>query len=44
VLEDLIRAWDGEEVVVHFDDPSGSWMFVCVPPLSVVLAASTKEA
>jgi leucine dehydrogenase len=30
VLEDLIRAWDGEEVVVRFDRPSGSWMFVCI--------------
>lgn len=30
MLEDLIRAWDGEEVVVRFDRPTGSWMFVCV--------------
>jgi leucine dehydrogenase len=30
VLEDLIRAWDGEEVVVGFDQPTGTWMFVCV--------------
>jgi leucine dehydrogenase len=30
VLEDLIRAWDGEEVVVRFDHPTGSWMFVCI--------------
>jgi leucine dehydrogenase len=30
VLEDLIRAWDGEEVVVRFDEPTGSWMFVCI--------------
>jgi leucine dehydrogenase len=30
VLEDLIRAWDGEEVVVGFDEPSGTWMFVCI--------------
>jgi glutamate dehydrogenase/leucine dehydrogenase len=30
VLEDLIRAWDGEEVVVRFDRPTGSWMFVCI--------------
>jgi leucine dehydrogenase len=30
VLEDLIRSWDGEEVAVHFDHPSGTWMFVCI--------------
>jgi leucine dehydrogenase len=30
VLEDLIRAWDGEEVVAHFDEPSGAWMFICL--------------
>jgi leucine dehydrogenase len=30
VLEDLIRLWDGEEVVVRFDQPSGTWIFVCI--------------
>lgn len=25
-----MRAWDGEEVVVRYDAPSGTWMFVCV--------------
>src|SRR6266545_3475054 len=30
MLEELIRSWDGEEVVVRFDQPSGVWMFVCV--------------
>jgi glutamate dehydrogenase/leucine dehydrogenase len=30
VLEDLIRSWDGEQVVMHFDHESGSWMFVCL--------------
>ena len=30
MLEELIRAWDGEEVVVRFDRPSGTWMFVCI--------------
>jgi len=29
-LEDLIRGWDGEEVVVHHDDPTSSWMFIGV--------------
>jgi leucine dehydrogenase len=30
VFEDLIRSWDGEEVAVHYDHPSGTWMFVCI--------------
>jgi len=30
VFEDLLRAWDGEEVAVRFDAPTGTWMFVCV--------------
>jgi leucine dehydrogenase len=30
VFEDLLRAWDGEEVAVRFDAPSQTWMFVCV--------------
>ena len=30
MLEDLIRAWDGEEVALHYDHPSGTWMFVCI--------------
>jgi leucine dehydrogenase len=30
VFEDLLEAWDGEEVAVRFDAPSGTWMFVCV--------------
>ena len=30
MLEDLIRRWDGEEVVVGFHEPSGTWMFVCI--------------
>jgi leucine dehydrogenase len=30
VLEELIRSWDGEEVVVGFDAPTGAWMFVCI--------------
>jgi glutamate dehydrogenase/leucine dehydrogenase len=30
VFEDLLRAWDGEEVVVRFDAPSATWMFVGV--------------
>jgi leucine dehydrogenase len=30
VFDELLRAWDGEEVVVRYDAPSGTWMFVCV--------------
>jgi leucine dehydrogenase len=30
MLEELIRSWDGEEVVVRFDRPTGTWMFVCI--------------
>ena len=29
-MEELIRGWDGEEVVVHHDEPTSSWMFVGV--------------
>jgi leucine dehydrogenase len=30
VLEGVIEDWDGEQVVVGFDAPSRTWMFVCV--------------
>lgn len=30
MIEDLIGRWDGEEVVVRFDRPSGTWMFLCI--------------
>jgi leucine dehydrogenase len=30
VLEELIRSWDGEQVVTRFDRPTGTWMFICV--------------
>jgi leucine dehydrogenase len=30
VFEELLRDWDGEEVALRFDAPTGSWMFVCV--------------
>jgi leucine dehydrogenase len=29
-FEELIEAWDGEEVVIHHDDPTSSWMFIGV--------------
>ena len=30
MFEDLLRAWNGEEVAVRFDAPTDTWMFVCV--------------
>lgn len=30
MFEDLLRDWDGEEAVVHFDAPSSTWMFIGV--------------
>ena len=29
-FEELLDAWDGEEVVIHRDHESGAWMFICV--------------
>lgn len=30
MFEELLRSWDGEEAVIHYDAPSDAWMFVCV--------------
>ena len=30
MFEELLRAWDGEEVVTRFDEPTGAWFFVGV--------------
>ncbi len=30
MFEELLRAWDGEEVAVRYDAPADTWMFVCV--------------
>ena len=30
MFEEVLQAWDGEEVVVRFDAASATWMFVCV--------------
>ncbi|HEX6332565.1 MAG TPA: Glu/Leu/Phe/Val dehydrogenase dimerization domain-containing protein, partial [Actinomycetota bacterium] len=30
MFEELLRAWDGEEVALRHDAASGAWMFVCV--------------
>ncbi len=29
-FEQLLESWDGEEAVIRFDRPTGTWMFVCV--------------
>jgi len=29
-FEELIHGWDGEQVVVHHDEPTSSWMFIGV--------------
>lgn len=30
MLEELIRAWDGETVVTRYDQPTGTWIFICI--------------
>jgi leucine dehydrogenase len=30
VLDELIRAWDGEQVVIRYDHETETWMFVCI--------------
>ncbi len=30
MFEELLRGWDGEEVALRYDEPTGAWMFVCV--------------
>jgi leucine dehydrogenase len=29
-LEHVIAAWDGEEVLVRYDAPTGTWIFICI--------------
>jgi glutamate dehydrogenase/leucine dehydrogenase len=29
-FEDLLRDWDGEQALVKFDPPTGTWMFICM--------------
>jgi leucine dehydrogenase len=29
-FESLIAAWDGEQVVAAYDQPSGTWIFICL--------------
>ena len=30
MFEDLLRRWDGEHVVARYDEPSGTWMLICI--------------
>ncbi|HZP90790.1 MAG TPA: Glu/Leu/Phe/Val dehydrogenase dimerization domain-containing protein [Actinomycetota bacterium] len=30
MFEDLLRGWDGEGALVRFDEPTQSWMLVCI--------------
>jgi len=30
VFDDLIRSWDGEAVVMHYDAPGATWMFIAL--------------
>jgi len=34
-LEQLIKDWDGQAVLSHFDAPSGTWIFVAIHDLSL---------
>lgn len=29
-MESLIRKWDGETVIVHYDRPTGAWIFIAI--------------
>jgi len=29
-MEALIRKWDGETVIVHYDRPTGAWIFIAI--------------
>jgi leucine dehydrogenase len=29
-FENLLRDWDGEQVLVRFDAPTGAWIFICM--------------
>ena len=38
-MEDLIREWDGEMVLTHFDRPTGTWMFIAIHSTTLGIAA-----
>jgi leucine dehydrogenase len=29
-LESVLESWDGEQVLVRFDAPTGAWIFICI--------------
>jgi len=30
MMEDLLRQWDGESVLVHYDRPTDAWGFIAI--------------
>ncbi len=34
-LEELIKIWDGQAVVTHYDAPTGTWIFIAIPDLTL---------
>ena len=30
VLEELLKQWDGEEVIIRYDKPSGAWIIIAI--------------
>ena len=30
MMESLLKAWDGETVVVRYDRPTGAWIFIAI--------------
>lgn len=34
-MEDLLRTWDGDELVLRFDEPSATWMLIAIHSISL---------
>ena len=34
-LEELIKVWDGQAVVTHYDAPTGTWIFIAIHDLTL---------
>jgi glutamate dehydrogenase/leucine dehydrogenase len=32
-MESLVREWDGETVIVHYDKPTGAWILIAIHDL-----------
>ncbi|GAF84312.1 unnamed protein product, partial [marine sediment metagenome] len=30
MMESLLREWDGETVIVRYDQPTGAWIFIAI--------------